>query len=124
MLLVVAGRARYGAAVADGLAGGLFFSNGDIATKVATDGGVRIAFVALLIVGYSLGTALIQVGYQAGAASTVAGLATLVTNALPIAAGTVVLDEPLPTGALGGVRVLAFATVVAGAVLLSRPARS
>lgn len=104
--------------------GGLFFSNGDIATKVATDGGVRIAFVALLIVGHSLGTALIQVGYQAGAASTVAGLATLVTNALPIAAGTVVLDEPLPTGALGGVRVLAFATVVAGAVLLSRPARS
>ena len=124
VLLVVAGRARYGAAVADGLAGGLFFSIGDIATKVATDGGVRIAFVALLIVGYSLGTALIQVGYQAGAALTVAGLATLVTNALPIAAGTVVLDEPLPTGALGGVRVLAFATVVAGAVLLSRPARS
>jgi len=124
VVLVVAGRARYGAAVADGLAGGLFFSIGDIATKVATGGGVRIAFVALLIVGYSLGTALLQVGYQAGAALTVAGLATLVTNALPIAAGTVVLDEPLPTGALGGVRVLAFATVVAGAVLLSRPARS
>jgi hypothetical protein len=124
VLLVVAGRARYGAAVADGLAGGLFFSIGDIATKVATEGGVRVAFIALLIVGYSLGTALLQVGYQAGAALTVAGLATLVTNALPIAAGTVVLDEPLPTGALGGVRVLAFAAVVAGAVVLSRPARS
>ena len=85
---------------------------------------MRVAFVALLIAGYSLGTALLQVGYQAGAALTVAGLATLVTNALPIAAGTVVLDEPLPTGALGGVRVLAFAAVVAGAVLLSRPART
>jgi hypothetical protein len=124
VLLGAAGRGRYGPAVADGLAGGLFFSIGDIATKVATEGGVRVAFVALLIVGYSLGTALLQVGYQAGAALTVAGLATLVTNALPIAAGTVVLDEPLPTGALGGVRVLAFAAVVAGAVLLSRPARS
>jgi hypothetical protein len=124
VLLGAAGRGRYGPAVAAGLAGGLFFSIGDIATKVATEGGVRVAFVALLIVGYSLGTALLQVGYQAGAALTVAGLATLVTNALPIAAGTVVLDEPLPTGALGGVRVLAFAAVVAGAVLLSRPARS
>jgi len=124
VLLVVAGRARYGPAVADGLAGGLFFSIGDIATKVATEGGVRVAFVALVIAGYSLGTALLQVGYQAGAALTVAGLATLVTNAFPIAAGTVVLDEPLPTGALGGVRVLAFAAVVAGAVLLSRPARN
>jgi hypothetical protein len=124
MLLAVVGRARYGSAVADGLAGGLFFSIGDIATKVATEGGVRAAFLVLLIVGYSLGTALLQIGYQAGAALTVAGLATLVTNALPIAAGTVVLDEPLPTGALGGVRVLAFAAVVSGAVLLARPARS
>jgi hypothetical protein len=124
MLLAVVGRARYGSAVADGLAGGLFFSIGDIATKVATEGGVRAAFLVLLIVGYSLGTALLQIGYQAGAALTVAGLATLVTNALPIAAGTVVLDEPLPRGALGGVRVLAFAAVVSGAVLLARPARS
>jgi hypothetical protein len=124
VVLVAAGRARYGPAVADGLAGGLFFSIGDIATKVATEGGARVAFVALLIVGYSLGTALLQVGYQAGAALTVAGLATLVTNALPIAAGTVVLDEPLPTGPLGGVRVLAFVAVVVGAVLLARPARS
>jgi hypothetical protein len=122
VLLVVAGRARYSPAVADGLAGGLFFSIGDIATKVATEGGERIAFAVLLVIGYSLGTALLQLGYQAGAALTVAGLATLVTNALPIAAGTVVLDEPLPTGALGGVRVLAFVAVVAGAVLLVRPA--
>jgi hypothetical protein len=47
-----------------------------------------------------------------------------VTNALPIAAGAVVLDEPLPTGVLGGVRVLAFFAVVAGAVLLARPQRA
>jgi hypothetical protein len=120
-VLLVAGRARYGAAVANGVAGGLFFSIGDISTKVATEGGARTAFVVLIVAGYALGTALLQIGYQAGGALTVAGLATLVTNALPIAAGTVVLDEPLPGGALGGIRALAFFAVVAGAVLLARP---
>jgi hypothetical protein len=77
----------------------------------------------VLIIGYSVGTALLQVGYQARAALTVAGLATLITNALPIAAGTVILDEPLPTGTLGGIRALAFVAVVFGAVLLARPER-
>ncbi|HVU77833.1 MAG TPA: hypothetical protein VHC67_09645 [Gaiellaceae bacterium] len=119
--LVVVGRSRYGTAVATGVAGGLFFSIGDISTKLATQGGARVAFAVLLIAGYVLGTALLQIGYQAGAALTVAGLATLVTNALPIAAGTVVLDEPLPGGALGVVRLIAFVAVVAGAVLLARP---
>jgi hypothetical protein len=121
VVLLVVGRVRYGAAVADGVAGGLFFSIGDISTKVATQGGARVAFLVLLIVGYAVGTALLQLGYQAGGALTVAGLATLVTNALPIAAGTVVLDEPLPTGALGGLRAVAFFAVVAGAALLARP---
>jgi hypothetical protein len=119
--LIVLGRSRYGPAVATGIAGGLFFSIGDISTKLATQGGARVAFAVLLVAGYALGTALLQIGYQAGAALTVAGLATLVTNALPIAAGTVVLDEPLPSGALGVVRLLAFVAVVAGAVLLARP---
>jgi hypothetical protein len=63
----------------------------------------------------------LQLGYQAGAALTVAGLATLLTNALPILAGTIVLGEPVPSGALGAVRVLAFVAVSAGAVLLARP---
>jgi hypothetical protein len=121
ILLVVVGRARWGTAVATGVAGGLFFSIGDIATKVATQGGARAGFVALLLLGYGLGTALLQIGYQAGAALTVAGLATLVTNALPIAAGTVILDEPLPTGGLGVARALSFGAVVGGAVLLARP---
>jgi hypothetical protein len=76
-----------------------------------------------LIVGYLLGTSLLQIGYQSGAALTVAGIATLLTNAVPIAAGTVMLHEPLPTGALGVIRVLAFAAVTAGAILLARPDR-
>jgi hypothetical protein len=121
VVVLVVGRRLLGAAVADALAGGLFFSLGDVATKVATQGGARVAFVIPLILGYSLGTALLQLGYQAGAALTVAGLATLLTNAVPIAAGTVVLHESVPSGVLGGVRVLAFVAVSVGAFLLARP---
>jgi hypothetical protein len=118
--LLLVGR-KIGAAVADGLAGGLFFSIGDVSTKLVTQGGWRIRFIVSLILGYTLGTALLQIGYQAGGALTVAGLATLLTNALPIAAGTVVLDEPVPSGAYGTLRVLAFVAVTAGAVLLAHP---
>ena len=124
LLFVAVGRSRFGAAVTDGIAGGLFFSIGDISTKVATQGGLRVLFVVTLIAGYLLGTTFLQLGYQAGAALTVAGVATLLTNALPIAAGTVVLGEPVPGGALGPLRLFAFVAVTAGAVLLARPERS
>jgi hypothetical protein len=97
VVLLVLGREILGAAAAAGIAGGLFFSLGDVSTKVATQGGSRVAFALALIVGYTAGTALLQFGYQAGGALTVAGLATLLTNALPIAAGTIVLDEPVPS---------------------------
>jgi hypothetical protein len=121
VLVILLERARLGVAVTTAVAGGLFFSIGDISTKVATQGGLRLLFGLSLLVGYAAGTALLQVGYQAGGALTVAGLATLLTNALPIAAGTVVLEEPVPPGVYGGVRVLAFAAVTAGAFLLARP---
>jgi hypothetical protein len=121
VLLLAVGRGAGAAAVANGLAGGLFFSIGDISTKIVTQGGTRAAFVVPLILGYSVGTGLLQVGYQAGGALTVAGLATLLTNAVPIAAATIVFQEPVPSGALGGVRVLAFVAVTVGAVLLTKP---
>jgi hypothetical protein len=122
ILIYTSGRAFPQRGVGDGIAGGLFFAAGDICTKVATEGGGRLVFVIPLIAGYLLGTSLLQIGYQSGAALTVAGLATLFTNAVPIAAGTVVLGEHVPPGALGIIRVLAFATVTAGAILLARPA--
>jgi len=116
---------RFGAmAAAEGIAGGLFFSIGDISVKVATQGGARSAFAAGVIIGYSLGTAFLQLGYQKGGALTVAGLATLLTNALPIAAGSVVLGEPVPSDGFGAVRILGFVGVTVGAILLARPARS
>jgi hypothetical protein len=123
LILILVARRLDAVAVCYGLAGGLFFSLGDISTKVVTQGGARIAFLVPLILGYTMGTALLQVGYQAGGALTVAGLATLLTNAVPIAAGTIVLDEPVPAGVFGGLRVLAFAAVTIGAVLLARPAK-
>jgi hypothetical protein len=119
--LVFLARRRLGAAVACGVSGGLFFSCGDIAMKVATQGGVRLAFACVAVPSYVLGTSTLQIGYQAGGALTVAGIATLLTNALPIAAGPLLFGETLPSGALGVLRVLAFATVVAGAALLARP---
>jgi len=121
LLILLLGRALIGAAVAAGIAGGIFFSIGDISTKLVTQGGVRTGFLITLILGYLLGTVLLQVGYQAGGALTVAGLATLLTNALPIAAGTIVLEEPVPSGVYGGLRILAFAAVVVGGVLLATP---
>lgn len=121
LFVVSLGRMMLGVAVAEGVAGGLFFSLGDVSTKVATQGGARLAFVIPLILGYTLGTWLLQLGYQRGGALMVAGLATLLTNAVPIAAGTIVLDEPVPSGAYGGLRILAFAAVTIGAILLASP---
>ncbi|MEN3341167.1 MAG: hypothetical protein V7644_571 [Actinomycetota bacterium] len=110
-----------GAAAAGGAAAGLLFSIGDISTKLATQGGARAAFLVTLVLGYTGGTSLLQLGYQRGDALTVAGVSTLLTNALPIAAGTVVLGEPVPSGGLGALRVLAFAAVTVGAILLVHP---
>jgi hypothetical protein len=123
LLVLDIGRRFGGMAVAQGAAGGMFFAIGDISTKLATQGGERIAFVVTVVAGYVLGTWLLQLGYQLGGALTVAGVATLLTNALPIVAGTIVLDEPVPSGALGWVRLAAFAAVVIGAILLTRPER-
>jgi hypothetical protein len=121
IVILSLGRRLLGVAVANAIGGGLFFSIGDVSTELATEGGARIAFAITLVLGYLLGTALLQAGYQAGTALTGAGIATLLTNPVPIAAGTIVLAEPVPSGALGGLRILAFVAVSIGALLLARP---
>ncbi len=121
LVVLYVGRRRGGMGIAQGLAGGLLFSIGDFSTKLVTQGGAHFAFVVTLVIGYTLGTSLLQLGYQRGSALTVAGLATLATNALPILAGTIVLGEPVPSGGLGAARVLAYLAVVAGAILLAAP---
>ena len=109
-----------GRAPALGIASGILFAAGDVATKLAVSGAVEnVAFLVCLIVFYGAGTAVLQAAFQRGGALTTAGLSTLLTNALPIAAGMVLFHEPLPSGLIGAVRVAAFAAVVAGAVLLA-----
>ncbi|MCW2970006.1 MAG: hypothetical protein JWO23_1133, partial [Solirubrobacterales bacterium] len=68
VLVLTVGRAFVGGGAADGIAGGLLFSCGDISTKLATHGGVRALFAIAAIFGYLLGTSLLQIGYQRGAA--------------------------------------------------------
>jgi drug/metabolite transporter (DMT)-like permease len=114
--------ARIGAGPAYGIATGLLFAAGDIATKMAVKGGGggHLAFFAALIAFYAAGTGVLQAGFQRAAALTTAGIATLLTNALPIAAGMTIFGEPLPGGWLGVLRLAAFAAVIAGAVLLAQ----
>jgi hypothetical protein len=103
-----------------GIAAGILFAGGDVSTKMAVTGGLaNAAFFVSLIAFYGAGTAVLQAGFQRGGALTTAGLATLLTNALPIAAGMIVFAEPLPGGWIGAIRIVAFAAVIAGAVLLS-----
>jgi len=103
-----------------GLAAGILFAAGDVSTKMAVSGGAAdVAFLACLIVFYAAGTAVLQAGFQRGGALTIAGLATLLTNALPIAAGMLIFNEPFPGGWVGAVRIIAFGAVIGGAFLLS-----
>lgn len=81
-----------------GLAAGFLFAGGDISAKLAVYGGVSLLAVSSLIVCYALGPSVLQGAFQHGDALTGAGLATLATKAIPIAAGFVVFDEQLPDG--------------------------
>jgi hypothetical protein len=118
--VVTIGRSLLGAGAAFGAATGIAFAAGDIATKATVAG--DIVLVPVMIACYGIGTMLLQMGFQRGGALVTAGLATLLTNAIPIAAGATIFREPLPRGAFGVLRLTAFATVVVSGVLLARPA--
>jgi hypothetical protein len=105
-----------------GVAAGVLYAAGDVATKAAVPGGTRLAFVPVLLACHGLAFVALQLGFQRGGVLATAGVATLLTNALPIAAGTTIFGEGL--GSLPLLRVLAFACTVAGATLLVRPASS
>jgi hypothetical protein len=103
-----------------GLAAGVLYATGDVGTKAAVTGGIMLGFVPVLLACHGLGFVSLQLGFQRGGALATAGLATLMTNALPIAAGMLVFRERVPAGALGAARLVAFGAVVAGTVLLAR----
>jgi len=103
-----------------GVAAGVLYAAGDVGTKAAVVGGARLAFVPPLLACHGLAFVALQLGFQRGGALATAGMATLWTNALPIAAGSVLFSEPLPPGARGLARIAAFACVVLGAAALAR----
>ena len=85
LLIVV--RTRFARAASLGLAAGLLFAVGDISAKLVGYGGLWLVALATLIAAYAVGTSVLQWAYQQGDALTAAGTATMVTNAVPIAAG-------------------------------------
>lgn len=102
-----------------GLAAGVLYAAGDIATKAAVSGIVWIPFLLLMLVAHSVGGGCLQFGFQRGSALATAGTATLFTNLLPIVAGLALFGDHLPAGMLGVARIAAFVAVVLGAVLLA-----
>jgi hypothetical protein len=119
-LVLTGARVRIARAPALGLAAGFAFAAGDILSKLGVFGGVwLVAFVPLLVV-YAFGTGVLQQAFQAGGALTTAGLATLATNAVPIASGFILFGERLPEGWRGIVQLLGFAGLIGSAVLLAR----
>ncbi|HZT15890.1 MAG TPA: hypothetical protein VFA19_08070 [Gaiellaceae bacterium] len=116
-----AARLRASHAAILGLAAGLLFSGGDISAKLVVHGGAWLLVAVPLVAFYALGSIQLQAAFQHGDAVTAAGIATLTTNAVPIAAGILLLDESLPGGTNRVFQVAAFALVVAGAALLTDP---
>ena len=81
-----------------GIAAGVLYAAGDVATKQAVAGGAELAFVPVLLACHGLAFVALQLGFQRGGALATAGVATLATNALPILAGTTLYAEGLPGG--------------------------
>ena len=115
---LVAGAAALGGASGLGAAAGVLYAAGDVATKAAVHGGGWLALVPVVLACHGLAFVALQLAFQRGGALATVGIATLCTNALPIAAGTLVFAEGL--GSLPALRVLAFVCTVLGATLLAR----
>lgn len=118
---LISAHTRLPRAASLGLAAGLLFAAGDISTKVVVQGGLWLVAIVSLLACYATGTSALQSAFQHGRALTSAGIATLTTNAVPIAAGLVLFREPLPHGVYGGLRIAAFASIVIGATVLADP---
>lgn len=114
-------RAPVAAGAGLGAAAGILYAAGDVATKAVVGGGVWIALVVLVLAAHGGAFVCLQLAFQRGGALVSAGTSTLLTNALPIAAGVALFAEHLPGGALGAARVVAFALVVGAAALLALP---
>ena len=107
-----------------GIAAGVLYAAGDVASKTAVHGGAALVFVPAVLAAHGLAFTALQLSFQRGGPLATIGVATLLTNALPIAAGLTIYGEALPGGALGIVRAIAFVLVVAGAGALATRGRA
>jgi hypothetical protein len=119
-LAVGAGSRVLRAGAGFGIAAGILYAAGDVATKGAVGGGGRSALVAVVLACHGLAFVVLQLGFQRGGVLATAGLASLFTNAIPIVAGATLFHESLPGGWAGVARVVAFVSVVAGCAGLAR----
>jgi hypothetical protein len=121
ILAALLGAGRSGAGL--GLAAGALYAAGDVGTKAAVHGGAWLLVVPAVLAAHGAAFVALQLGFQRGTPLATAGTSTLLTNALPIAAGVALFHERLPGGALGVLRVVAFASVVVAAAMLARQPR-
>ena len=119
-VLLIIEPTRFARAASLGLAAGLLFADGDISAKLVGYGGLWLVALVTLIVAYGAGTSVLQSAYQRGDALTAAGMATMVTNAVPIAAGFALFGERLPLGIRAVAQIAAFTCLVVSAVALGR----
>jgi hypothetical protein len=120
-LLAAGAHRKVSGAAALGASAGFLFAAGDLSAKLVVFGGGWLIAALPLIVAYACGSLELQAAFQHGEALVAAGLATLATNAVPIAAGIVLLHQTLPGGAGRVVELSAFGLLVLSATLLSRP---
>jgi drug/metabolite transporter (DMT)-like permease len=120
LFLALPGR-RIARAASLGLASGLLLAGGDICSKLVVLGHAWIAAAVPLLAAYAVGTAFLQAAFQHGQALTAAGLSTLATNAVPIAAGFSLFGEQLPGAWQSILQVIGFGVLIGSAILLARP---
>jgi hypothetical protein len=102
-----------------GAASGFLDAGADVATKCAW-GGYRWLFIPLLLVLAGAALIALQGAFQRGSALATAGVSTLLTGVVPIAAGLFVFGDHIPAGVPGVLRVSGFVLSVAGGVTLAR----
>ena len=117
-LLALAAAKRFRPGASLGCAAGLLFGVGDLATKGAVSGN-GLLFVPVLAACTALGFVALQMSFQRGRVLETAGLSTLVNNMIPILGGVALFHEAVPHGLAGVARLVSFAAVVTGAVLLA-----
>jgi hypothetical protein len=118
--LAAASGARLAPGAGLGICAGVLYGAGDVATKGAVFGGAWLLLVPVVLAAHGGAFVALQLAFQRGGSLATAGTASLLTNALPIAGGLALFHERVPGGALGAMRLVAFACVVLAAAMLAR----